>query len=203
MKNFPKSYEKFIDRFLKEIDKQYEIFVNVSGWYTVVTELCWNDKDNCQGANTEVYRFFPPTTKFRLGTERHIDEMRVISFLYYMRDTHPERYKNFRDTVQRMKNGTPFFGELKPGQKFYFGGTLYMFCGSDKDSKSYVIKDVKNYKLIYLNGSSFRRQKVDALYKYFVKDSELNDEVTTQTTFEFETPMDFIHWITHADDKIK
>lgn len=203
MKHFPESYEKFINRFLKEIDKQYEIFVNVSGMYTVVTELCWNHKDKCKDANTAVYTFHPCETTFRLGTERHNDEMKVLSFLTYMTIAHPEMYKNFSDTFTRMKNGTPFFGELKPGQKFYFGGILYMFCGSDKNKRSYIIKDIKNYKLIYLKGSAFRQQKVDALYKYFVKDSELNDVVPTQTTFEFETPLDYIHWITQANNKLK
>lgn len=204
MKNFPKSYEKFIDSFLKEIDKQYEIFVNVSGLYTVVTELHYNTEEHCKEAKTKVYSFTHFAVKgFRLGEDRHNDEMKVLSFLSYMRDFHPEQYdSNFKDTLERMKNGTPFFGELKSGQKFYFGGKLFTFRGSDRDSKSYVIQD-KQYNIIYLNGKTFRKQKVDVLHKYFVKDSEIKISEEYKVTTYFDNAQQLIHWITDADSKLK
>lgn len=204
MKNFPKSYEKFIHRFLKEIDKQYEIFVNVSGWNTVVTELYYNTEEHCKEAKTKVYSFTDFAVKgFRLGEDRHSDEMKVLSFLSYMRDFHPEQYdSHFKDTLKRMKNGTPFFGELKSGQKFYFGGKLFTFRGSDRDSKSYVIQD-KQYNIIYLNGKTFRKQEVDALHKYFVKDSEIKISEEYKVTSYFDNAQQFIHWITGADSKLK
>lgn len=204
MKNFPKSYEKFIDSFLKEIDKQYEIFVNVSGLYSVITELDYNIEEHCKEAKTKVYSFADFGVKgFRLGEDRHGDEMKVLSFLSYMRDFHPEQYdENFKDTLERMKNGTPFFGELKPGQKFYFGGKLFTFRGSDRDSKSYVIQD-KQYNIIYLNGKTFRKQKVDALHKYFVKDSEIKISEEYKVTSYFDNAQQLIHWITDADSKLK
>lgn len=204
MKNFPKSYEKFIDRFLKEIDKQYEIFINVSGLYTVVTELYYNTEEHCKEATTKVYSFTDFAVRgFRLGEDRHNDEMKVLSFLSYMRDFHPEQYTNFGDTLNRMKNGTPIFSELRPRQLFYFGGKLFRFRGSDKQSRSYVIEDVKQYRLIYLKGEGFRKQKVDALYKYFVKDAEVSISNEFQVRYDFETEQDFIHWITGADSKLK
>lgn len=204
MKNFPKSYEKFIDRFLKEIDKQYEIFINVSGRYTVVTEMYYNTKEHCKEAKTKVYSFTDFAVRgFRLGEDRHNDEMKVLSFLSYMRDFHPEQYGNFKDTLERMKNGTPFFSELKPGQKFYFGGKLFTFRGSDRDSKSYVIQDVKQYSIIYLNGKTFHKQKVDALHKYFVKDSEIKISEEYKVTSYFDNAQQLIHWITDADSKLK
>lgn len=205
MKNFPKSYEKFIDSFLKEIDKQYEIFVNVSGSYSVITELDYNIGEHCKEAKTKVYSFADFGVKgFRLGEDRHGDEMKVLSFLSYMRDFHPEQYdSHFKDTLERMKNGTPFFGELKPGQKFYFGGKLFTFRGSDRDSKSYVIQDVKQYSIIYLNGKTFRKQKVDALHKYFVKDSEIKISEEYKVTSYFDNAQQLIHWITGTDSKLK
>ena len=204
MKNFPKSYEKFIDRFLKEIDKQYEIFVNVSGLYSVITELDYNIEEHCKEAKTKVYSFADFGVKgFRLGEDRHSDEMKVLSFRSYMRDFHPEQYENFKDTLERMKNGTPFFGELKPGQKFYFGGKLFIFRGSDKGAKSYVIQEVKQYNVIYLNGKTFRKQKVDALHKYFVKDSEIKISEEYKVTSYFDNAQQLIHWITDADSKLK
>ena len=204
MKNFPKSYEKFIDSFLKEIDKQYEIFVNISGSYSVITELCYNIEEHCKEAKTKVYSFADFGVKgFRLGEDRHGDEMKVLSFLSYMRDFHPEQYdEHFKDTLERMKNGTPFFGELKSGQKFYFGGKLFTFRGSDRDTKSYVIQD-KQYHIIYLKGERFRKQKVDALYKYFVKDAEIKISEECKVTTYFDNAQQLIHWITDADSKLK
>lgn len=205
MKNFPKSYEKFIDSFLKEIDKQYEIFVNVSGLYSVITELDYNIKEHCKEAKTKVYSFTDFAVKgFRLGEDRHNDEMKVLSFLSYMRDFHPEQYdSNFKDTLERMKNGTPFFGELKCGQRFYFGGKLFIFRGSDRDTRSYVIQDVKKYNIIYLKGDRFRRQKVDALHRYFVKDAEIKISEECKVTSYFDNAQQFIHWITDVDSKLK
>lgn len=205
MKDFPKSYEKFINNFLKEIDKQYEIFVNVCYPYSVVTELYFNIEENCKEAKTKVYSFSEFAVKgFRLGEDRHDDEMRVLSFLSYMRDFHPEQFdSNFKDTLERMKNGTPFFGELKPGQRFYFGGKSFIFRGSDRDTRSYVIQDVKQYNIIYLKGERFRRQKVDALHKYFVKDSEIKIGEECKVTNYFDNAQQLIHWITGADSKLK
>ena len=172
MKGFPKTYDRFIQKMLLELQRDPYTYVSINkkqnrnrhGWieYERVSII----QQNSDGTYTPSLIVPGMNFVFKRSKESEEERHNELLAIYYARQVQ----KALPDTtarINRMIAGCPYIGELKCGWEFTLNGVPMKLLKYDAENKAYLVSLLnQNNKKMCLNAKKFRRVAVE-LSGYF------------------------------------